>query len=64
MKRNSKIEEVINCFNQKKADEIDRHIFMKNIIDYLEIDIDQIRNRNKLKRPSLSVNFEDSLPSI
>lgn len=56
-KRGECVQGVINCFNQENGDELDRHIFMKEIIDYLEVNIDGIRRKYNLERPSLGRNF-------
>lgn len=64
-KKDDLVEEVVKCFNGKVGDDIDRHIFMKDIIDYLEVNIDDIRKRYNVKKLSLAASpASGSLPPI
>lgn len=38
---------MVKEFNKNNGDKIDRHIFMKDIIDYLEVNIDVIKSKGR-----------------
>ena len=64
-KKDDLVEQVVKCFNSKVGDDIDRHIFMKDIIDYLEVNIDDIRKKYNVEKLSVSAGHKDgSLPPI
>ena len=63
-KKEDLVDELLDEFNKNKGDEIDRHIFMKDIMEYLEVNIDGIRKKNNLKRESTKYPASRLFPLI